>query len=301
MSSAAGGLPGAGDAYEAVSDQVESANWLRTFGENRLAVAGSAVIVVVALFCWVGPLVYHTNQVQVNLGAVRATPSLSHVLGTDDVGHDVLGRLMVAGQSSLEVGLAAALLATVLGTAWGTVAGFTGGWVGGVMMRAVDSLLAIPALLLVLLLVSIVTPSIPVVIGVIALISWLSTARLVRGETLPLVTADYVSAGRLAGARSWWIIVRHVIPNVLGVIVVQATFEVSNAILLLATLSYLGLGPPPPATNWGDMLSNGLNYVAAGDWWLIYPAGVAIVATVLAFNFVGDGVRDAFEVRLRKR
>jgi peptide/nickel transport system permease protein len=274
---------------------------LGVFVQNKLAVVGLGIIAFVVLFCFVGPLVYHTNQVSTNLNEMNLPPSAQHLLGTNEVGYDTLGRLMLGGQSSLEVGLAAAILASVWGTAWGAVSGFIGGWVDAIMMRVVDSILAIPYLLLVMLLATVFVPTVPVLIIVIALVSWLATARLVRGETLSIRVRDFVQAARGSGSRNWRIILRHIVPNAIGTIVVQTTFEVANAILLLAILSYLGLGPPPPAANWGGMLSDGLNYVYSGYWWLIYPAGFFIVITVLAFNFVGDALRDSLEVRLRER
>lgn len=274
---------------------------LHVFVQNRLAVAGALIILLMVLFSFAGPHVYVTDQLHTNLLQVTLPPSSGHPLGTDDVGFDVLGRLMLGGQTSLEVGLAAALLASVLGTAWGAVAGYLGGIVDALMMRVVDSFLAIPPLLIILMLASIFTPTVPVLIFVIALISWLGTARLVRSDTLSLRVRDYVHAARGVGARDGRIILRHIVPNVIGTIVVQATFSVADSILLLAALSYLGLGPPPPAANWGGMLSNGLNYAFDGYWWLIYPAGILIVLTVVAFNFVGDALRDAFEVRLQQR
>jgi peptide/nickel transport system permease protein len=275
--------------------------WFRVFVQNRLAVLGLAIIIFMFLFCFIGPVFYHTDQVQTNLLRATLAPGAGHPLGTDGVGYDILGRLMLGGQSSLEVGLAAALLASVVGTAVGTAAGYFGGAIDVVLMRAVDALLAIPALLLILLLASIFTPNVLMLIVVIASVAWPSTARLVRGDALTLRGLDYVLAARVVGARSQRIIVRHIVPNSIGTIVVQTTFEIANAILLLAALSFLGLGVPPPAANWGEMLTDGLNYVQDGYWWLIYPAGLAIVLTVIAFNFVGDGLRDALEVRLRQR
>ncbi len=274
---------------------------LGVFVQNRLAVMAVGIIVFMVLFCWVGPLIYHTNQVNTNLGRVTLHPTLRHPLGTDDVGYDVLGRLMLGGQSSIEVGVAAAFLASMWGTAWGAVSGYVGGWLDGIMMRIVDSILAIPPLLLILLLASVFGSSLGILIIVVALVSWLATARLVRGDSLSLRVRDYVQAAKGVGGKGSRIIVRHIVPNVIGTIVVQTTFEVANAILLVAYLSYLGLGPPPPAANWGGMLSNGLNYLYDGYWWLIYPAGIAIVLTVMAFNFIGDALRDALEVRLQER
>jgi peptide/nickel transport system permease protein len=271
---------------------------LQTFLHHRLAIVGLSFIVFIVLFCYVGPLLYHTNQIQSNLADLNRPPSGAHLLGTDEVGHDELGSLMVGGKASLEVGLAAALLAGVFGTAWGAISGYAGGWLDAVMMRIVDSMLSIPYLLLALVLASIFAPTVPVMIVIVAAISWLSTARLVRGQALSLRTREYVEAARGAGGRSWELVLRHIVPNAISTIVVQATFSVANAILLVASLSFLGLGPPAPSTNWGEMLSNGLNYVYDDYWWLIYPPGIAILLTVLAFNFIGQGLHDALDARI---
>lgn len=273
-------------------------SWCR---EHKLGLVGLIVIVVLILFSFVGPFVYHTDQVHTDLAIVNEAPSLHHPLGTDDVGYDVLGRLMAGGQSSLEIGLAAAFFASLWGTLWGAIAGFVGGWLDALMMRVVDSLLATPPLLLVLLLGTIFVPSIPMLIVVLGLVSWLVTARMVRGDTLSVRSREFVQAARVAGAKRPRLLVRHIMPNTLGTIIVQTTFEVANAILLLAAISYLGLGPPPPAANWGGMLTNGLNYIHEGYWWQIYPAGIAIVLTVMGFNFVGEALRDSIDPRLRRR
>lgn len=272
----------------------------RVFAQNRLALLSVAFVILMVLFCFVGPLVYRTDQIDTNLLRVHLAPGGSHPLGTDAVGYDELGRLMVGGQSSLEVGLAAAVVASTWGVLWGAVAGYFGGLVDTVMMRVVDSILAIPSIFLLLFLASVFTPSVVMLVFVVALVSWLIPARLVRAETLSLRVRDYVQAVRGMGARPWRIVGRHIVPNAIGTIVVYATFSVADAILLVAALSYLGLGVPPPAANWGSMLSNGLNYVSNGWWWLIYPPGIAIVAVVVAFNFIGDALRDALEVRARR-
>ncbi|HVC13345.1 MAG TPA: ABC transporter permease [Acidimicrobiales bacterium] len=274
--------------------------FLSVFAENRLALVGAATIVAIVLFCFLGPVLYHTDQVHTNLLTANLPPGGAHPLGTDNVGYDVLGRLMVGGQVALEVGLGAALLSSLLGAAWGAVAGFFGRWIDSVMMRVVDSVYAIPPLLLMLLMVTIFSPTTLMFIIVVAVVSWLPTARLVRGESLSVRTREYIEAARGAGVTSTKVIVRHIIPNVMGTIVVQTTLQVANAILLLAGVSFLGLGTPPPSTSWGAMLNNGLNFIYDGYWWLIYPAGVAIVLTVLAFNFVGDALRDALDVRLQR-
>lgn len=273
---------------------------LRTFASNRLAVVGTALIVALILFCFVGPLVYHTNQVSTDLGQAHLAPFTGgHPLGTDENGRDVLGRLMVGGQTSLEVGVAAAALATLLGSLVGAIAGFFGGAIDALLMRIVDGIMAVPGLFVVLLLGSMFTPTKGLLILIIGLLSWLITARLVRGDTLSLRTREYVEAVRLAGGGGWRAVSRHIIPNAIGTIVVSGTFQVADAILLLASLDFLGLGIPPPAASWGEMLSSGIEYVYDGYWWLVIPPGVAIVLVVLAFNFLGDGLRDAMEVRLR--
>ena len=272
-----------------------------TFRENKLALTGVISVVVIALFCFVGPLFYVTDQIHSNLLNVNLAPSRAHLLGTDDNGFDVLGRLMVGGQSSIEVGLAVACIATSLGVSWGSISGFFGGFVDAVMMRIVDVMLAIPVVFLFVFLASIFKPTLLMLIIVLGLLSWLSPARLVRGETLSLRTREYVQAAKTMGGGSTRAIFRHIIPNAVGTIIVNATFQVADAILVLATLSFLGFGLAPPAATWGGMLSNGTNYIFDGYWWQIYPAGLMIVLTVLSFNFIGDGLRDSFEVRLQRR
>jgi peptide/nickel transport system permease protein len=271
------------------------------FVQNRLAVAGLIIVVLLVLFCFAGPLVYHTDQVDVNLAQASLRPGPGHPLGTDENGYDELGRLMVGGRVSLEIGFAAAAIATGVGTVWGAVSGFFGGLVDAVMMRIVDALLAIPIMFLLLFLVTIVRPSTTVMIVVLGLTAWLVPARLVRGESLTLRVREYVQAVRVMGGSSWRVVLRHIIPNVAGTVIVNATFQVADAILLIAYLGYLGLGISPPATDWGGMLSHGTNFIFPNYWWLIYPPGVAIVVVVVAVNFVGDGLRDAVEVRLRRR
>jgi peptide/nickel transport system permease protein len=271
----------------------------RAFVQHRLGLIGLTVVIIMIAFSFLGPVFYHTDQVHTNLNQVLVHPGTKFPLGTDDLGFNVLGRLMVAGRSSLEVGVTAALLAAFVGTIWGAVAGYAGGAIDAVMMRVVDTMLAIPALLLLLLLASVFTPTIPVLIFALSSVSWLVTARLVRGQALALREQEFIEAVAGFGGSRYRIVLRHIVPNVAGTVVVQATFEIANAVLLLAALSFLGLGAPPPATNWGSMLNNGLTYIYNGAWWLIYPAGLAIVVTVVAFNFLGEALRDTLEVRLQ--
>ncbi|WP_018731362.1 ABC transporter permease [Salinispora oceanensis] len=275
---------------------------LTVFCENRLALVGLGLFVLLAGVCFLGPLVYQTDQVHTDLTAVyRAPGEQGHLLGTDGVGYDQLGRLMLGGQTSIIVGLAAGVLATIVGTLLGAIAGFFGGWVDAAVMRVVDAMMSIPSLFLFMLLAAIVTPSAPMLILIIGAFAWLGPARLVRGEALTLRSREYVQAMRGMGGTGGRAVRRHIIPNAIGTVIVNATFQVADAILYVAYLSFLGLGIPPPAANWGGMLSDGLADTYSGHWWLLYPPGIAIILIVLAFNFIGDGLRDAFEVRLRRR
>jgi peptide/nickel transport system permease protein len=257
------------------------------------------------LFCFVGPIIRPTNQTNTEAALLFSTqnapPGAGHPLGTDATGFDMLGRIMYGGQTSLEVGFAAATIATIVGVLYGALSGFFGGWVDGLMMRIVDVILSIPLLFLLIVLVVIFTPSLSLLICVIGFTAWLVPARLIRGETLTLRVREYVMAVRVMGGSNRRIVVRHIVPNTIGTIIVNATFQVADAILLLAALGFLGLGVPAPQTDWGSMLSNGTAYALDGYWWQIWPTGIAIVLVVVAFNFVGDALRDSFEVRLQKR
>jgi len=277
----------------------------RVFVENKLAVVGLGVIVLMVLFCFVGPHLYPTNQTDAQLvlqnSTSNAPPGNGNPLGTDSNGYNILGRLMFGGQASLIVGFASALVATVFGTLYGAMSGFFGSWFDSLLMRVVDVLLSIPVLFLLIALVTIYHQSEILLILVIAFVSWLVPARLVRGETLSLRNREYVQAVRVMGGSRTRIIGRHIIPNSVGTIVVFATFQIADSILLLAALGFLGLGVPAPQTDWGTMLSNGVDAAGSGYWWQIYPTGICIVLVVVAFNYVGDALRDSLEVRLQQR
>lgn len=271
----------------------------RRFRRNRLALIGLGVFVFFCLFCFVGPLVYHTDQTAVDLRSINLGPSLAHPLGTDAVGHDQLGRLMYGGRVSLLVGLAAGVLATVIGMLWGATAGYLGGIADTVMMRIVDAGIAVPALFILLVISAISTPGVVGLIVILGFVSWLVPSRLVRAETLTLKGRDYVLTLRAFGGGHLRAIGRHLLPNSISTIVVAATFQVAESILLVAYVSYLGLGVQAPQTDWGGMLSKGLGAAYSGYWWLILPPGLAIILVVCAFNAIGDGLRDAFAVRGR--
>jgi peptide/nickel transport system permease protein len=289
--------------YADSSVEVVRARWerLRTFSGNRLAVVGVCIVVFLILFCFVGPLVYHTNQVSTNLREVNLSPRAKHLLGTDNAGFDILGRLMSGGQTTLVVGIGAATVATTVGAIWGALAGLIGGWIDGIMMRIVDTIMALPVLLLLLFLASVLQPNVGVLILVIGSVAWLAPARLVRAEVLALRTSPFVEAARGVGVGRVGLLMRHLLPNAFSVIIVNGTFQVADAVLAVASLSFLGLGVPPPAANWGGMIATGVNYLFAGYWWEVWPAGVCLVSLVIAVNFIGDGLRDVGDARLTRR
>jgi peptide/nickel transport system permease protein len=274
---------------------------IREFVTNRLATIGLAVLVLLILFCFLGPVFYHSDQFNSNLLNTDQPPGSGFPLGTDGNGFDVLGRLMKGGQTSLEIGFFAALIATVIGTLYGSIAGLAGGIVDAIMMRVIDVLLSIPFLFIVLIISIRYTSNVTSLSIVLGVFSWLIPARLVRGEVLTLRVRDFVAAARVLGATRTRLVLRHLVPNALGVVIVNITFQVADAILALAALGFLGFGVQYPGTDWGDQFFDGAGNLNNGYWWLIYPVGILLILTVMACNLVGDALRDALDVRLRRR
>ena len=273
----------------------------REFAKNKLAVVGVGILIFFIAFCFLGPVFYHANLLNTNLAAVNLPPGPGHPMGTDNLGIDVLGELMKGGQASLEIGFLVAFIALVGGALWGAISGLIGGFMDSAMMRVVDVFLSVPILFIVLIVAVRYGASVLSLSLIIGSFFWLVPARLVRGEVLTLRVRDFVSAARAAGSSRWRLINRHLIPNALSVIIVNVTFNVADAILIVATLGFLGFGLHYPNVDWGDMLSGGIAYLQAGYWWLIYPVGACIIIVVMAFNLVGDALRDSMDVRLRQR
>ncbi len=271
------------------------------FFSNRLAVVGLGIIVFFIVFCFLGPIVYPTNQTLTQPLLSDMAPAAAHLLGTDDNGFDEFGRIMVGGQTALEIGFFAAFMATVIGTLYGALAGLVGGIVDAVLMRFVDILLSIPLLFIVLILATRYHATLISQSLIIGLFSWQAPSRLVRGEVLTLRVRDFVTAARIMGGTRRRLILRHLIPNALSVVIVNITFLIADSILLIAYLGFLGFGLAYPTASWGDMLGNAQDAVSSGYWWLVYPVGACLVLVVMACNLVGDALRDAFDVRLRKR
>lgn len=274
---------------------------LRRFLENRLAVAGLVVIVFFYAVAILAPTISRYDPKRIQGGYRNTPPSAEHWLGTDRNGRDVYARLVTGARVSLSVGFVAVAIIMSIGTALGAAAGYFGRWVDTLIMRFTDVLLSIPQILLLISAAALFHAGIKTTIIVIGVTSWPGTARLVRGQFLSLKNQDYVHAARTIGAPSWRIIARHLFPNALAVIIVQATLWLSYAILLEASLSYLGLGVQIPTPSWGNMLQDGQREMLNGAWWLTVFPGMAIFLVVLAFNLMGDGLRDAFDPRLRRR
>lgn len=273
----------------------------REFFSNRLAVVGLGIIVFFVLFSFVGPIVDPTNQTLTQPLLSDLAPTGAHILGTDDNGFDEFGRIMVGGQTALEIGFFAAFMATVIGTLYGALAGLVGGVVDAVLMRFVDIMLSIPLLFIVLILATRYHATVISQSLIIGLFSWQAPSRLVRGEVLTLRVRDFVAAARIMGGTQRRLILRHLIPNALSVVIVNITFLIADSILLIAYLGFLGFGLAYPTASWGDMLGNAQTAVSSGYWWLVYPVGACLVLVVMACNLVGDALRDAFDVRLRRR
>lgn len=223
----------------------------------------------------------------------------AHILGTDNLGRDILSRIIYGSQVSLSVGISAVVLAGIIGIIVGLVAGFYGGWVDMILMRLVDSFLSIPNILFALVFLAIFGPSVPTLIVVIGVTNWVAYARIVRGETLSIKEREFVKAARTIGVKNSVIMVRHILPNVMSSFIVISTLSVASTILLEASLSFLGLGVQPPTISWGGILSDGRDYLAT-SWWLATLPGVAITITVLGIIFLGDWLRDVLDPRMER-
>ncbi|MEP7024232.1 MAG: ABC transporter permease [Actinomycetota bacterium] len=271
------------------------------FRRNKLAVIGLGVLVFFVLFCFAGPLLYHVDLANTNIEITNIGPVAGHPLGTDEQGLDVLAELMQGGQASLEIGFFAAAMGIGIGALWGAIAGLAGGIFDAALMRVVDVFLSIPFLFIVLIVAVRYGATVLSLSLIIGAFTWLVPARLVRGEALALRVRDFVAAARTAGSGRMRLINRHLLPNALGVIIVNITFNVADAILAVATLGFLGFGLHYPHVDWGDMLSKGTTYLQDGYWWQVYPVGICIVVVVMACNLLGDALRDSLDVRLRRR
>ena len=295
--------PAAGPA-RAYSPALET--W-RRFRRHTLAVVGAVILLALVLAILIGPFIWTIPINEIDFKAKLQGPSWSHPLGTDDLGQDLLARMLYGGRISLAVGIAAMLVAIIVGTVIGAIAGMSRGWVGSFLMWLTDLFLSLPALPLLLLVIYLFRDSLKVAFGpeggtfilivvVIGGLRWMPVARLVRAQFLSLREKEFVEAARALGASRSRLVVRHILPNALGPVIVAATIDVAAAIIAESTLSFLGLGFPPDIPTWGRLLFDAKDNLDFAPHWALFP-GAAIFLTVLSINFIGDGLRDALDPR----
>ncbi|MDR1656373.1 MAG: ABC transporter permease [Deltaproteobacteria bacterium] len=261
---------------------------------NKLALAGGLVVLVLFAVSWLAPVIspHDPNKISVT-ERFRPPGTQGHLLGTDSLGRDVFSRMIWGSRISLKVGFVAVGLSTLIGLMLGSISGFYGGLIDAAVMRFCDLILCFPSMFLILAVIAILEPSIWNVMIVIGLTSWMGIARLVRAELMTLKNRDFTLAAKVLGASDLRIICRHLLPNAMGPVLVTATLGVAGAILTESSLSFLGLGVQPPTPTWGSILSEGKNYLQRAWWLSLYP-GLAILITVLSYNLLGEGLREAF-------
>ncbi len=264
----------------------------------RFALFGAIVVIAVLLMALCAPLISPYDPIKQDLGIALAAPSLVHLLGTDNNGRDVLTRVIWGTRISLIAGLTSVAIGVIAGSVLGLMAGYWGGPIDDLLMRLVDAVLSFPALVLALALGAVLGAGLSGVLVALGVVYTPTFARLMRGQVLTIRTREYVHAARLLGGRDWWILARHVLPNTATPIVVQASLSIGFAILAEASLSFLGLGVQPPDPAWGSMINAGRGYLQQAPW-MVFGPGAALFLTVLALNFVGDGIRDALDPRTR--
>ncbi|MFH1032971.1 MAG: ABC transporter permease [Pseudomonadota bacterium] len=269
-----------------------------TLSLNRLAMAGLAVVICLVLVAACAPWVAPFDPNAIDVKSILLAPSWQHPFGTDELGRDVFSRMMYGARVSLQVGFVAAGLATLVGVALGAVAGYYGGWLEAAIMRFTDMMLCFPTFFLILAVIALLDPNILNIMAVIGLTSWMGVARLVRAEFLTLKEREFVVAVRSLGAGDARIIFRHILPNAMAPVLVALTLGVAGAILTESGLSFLGLGVQPPEPSWGNILNQGKDNIEIA-WWLSLFPGLAILVTVLGYNLLGEGIRDALDPRLR--
>jgi peptide/nickel transport system permease protein len=284
-------------AYAKGARRNRSIVWAK-FRRNRLASVSAVVVIALVLLAIFAPWVAPRDPLYIDMAQKFAKPGeAGFVLGADELGRDVLSRLLHAGRVSLAVGLMTAVVAVLVGSILGALAGYYGGTIDAVTMRLVDILLSMPTIFLLLALAAFLKPTLLTITLIIGLNSWMSVARMVRGQLLSLKQQEFILAARAMGANDCRLIFRQLLPNALAPVLVAATLNVATAILLESSLSYLGYGIQPPTASWGNMLNNAQTYVLYAPWVAVYP-GFMITVTVLSFNFAGDGLRDALDPRL---
>jgi peptide/nickel transport system permease protein len=273
--------------------------WLmawRRFMRNRPAVAGLVLLGLLVLAVFSAPLITHYSPTEIDYNFVRQPPNSVHVFGTDNLGRDILSRVLYGGRESLRVGTFAVLISIIGGTLLGLVSAYIGGLFDAVIQRFVDLTFAFPTIFLLLSIIAALGPSLTTILIAIGIAGIPGYSRLMRGSVLQSLNTDYVLAARLIGAKDKRIMFRHILPNVLSPIIIYGTLGLGGGIMMTAGLSYLGLGAQPPSPEWGAMLNFGRTYLRSASWMSIFP-GMAVFIGVLSINLIGDGLRDAFDPR----
>ena len=260
--------------------------------KNKLILIGTSILITLIIVSFIGPLFIKQDISSVDLYNISSPPSGEHLLGTDDLGRDVLARLLYGGRVSLLVGVFATMLQVMIGTILGVLAGYFGGVIDAIIMRIVDIVMCFPFFIVAIALAAIIGPSVVNLIIIIAILSWTDIARIVRAEVLSIKERDFIMASKAIGFNNLDIILKHIIPNVLSSILVATTLSMATAILMEASLSFLGMGVKPPMPSWGNMLTAAQNMrTLSSEWWLWIPPGFMIIISVLAINFLGEGLR----------
>lgn len=270
----------------------------RRFSRHRAAVGSLVLFALVGTLCAMAPVIAPYSFDGIDLDSVKQAPSLSHWMGTDDLGRDVFTRMLFGGRVSILIGLLAAVVGTLLGTAIGASAGYYGGRLDNILMRITDVAYAIPTLPLLIILSAYSRAALVSMVLIIGFLSWMATARVVRAQVLSIKEMDYVEAARSMGATDLRILTRHIVPNALGPILVGATLGVGNAIMIESSLSFLGLGVQPPTPTWGNMLMDSQATMVTKPWLTVFP-GLAILLIVLAVNFMGDALKGALDPEVK--
>jgi len=270
----------------------------RRFKKNRLAFLGGIIVFLFFAIAVLAPFIAPYGPDGINVKHVLEPPSLSHPFGTDDLGRDILSRVIYGSRISLAVGFVAVGIATLIGIILGALSGYYGGWLDTVIMRFVDIMLAIPTFFLILAVIAMLEPSIWNIMIVIGITSWMGVARLVRAEFLSLKEREFVLAARALGASDFRIIFRHILPNAMSPVLVSAVLGIAGAVLVESALSFLGIGVQPPTASWGNILTIGKDNIEIAWWISVFP-GLAIFVTVLAYNLLGEGIRDSIDPRLK--
>ena len=268
------------------------------FFRDKLAAGGLAIVLALFLVSALTPLLAPYDPSAIDVDNILASPSAAHLFGTDELGRDVFTRMLYGAGISLKVGFVAVGIATLIGVLLGAVSGYYGGWVDIVIMRFVDIMLCFPSFFLILAVIAFLEPSIFNIMAVIGLTSWMGITRLVRAEFLSLKERDFVLAEKTIGASAPRIIFIHILPNAMAPVLVSATLGIASAVLVESALSFLGIGVQPPTPSWGNILTQGQSTLGVA-WWLSFYPGMAILVTVLGYNLLGEGIRDAIDPRLR--